>query len=138
MDEIPLLGRAPGALFCASFSDVGPDPDAALDSVGADLLLSLIETPEIHLRVPESEAWLEDHPERARRAPIPDWGVVHDDDLVKIVDEVTADVRAGRRVVLHCGAGMGRTGVVATLVLVQLGVPLPEAAIHVRTHRGGA
>lgn len=138
MDEIPLEGRAPGALWCASFTDVGPDPDGALAAAEADMLVSLVETPEIHMRFPPFEQWLADHPDRARRHPIPDWGVVDDDDLLNTVDQLTGLVLTGHRLILHCGAGMGRTGVLSTLVLVTLGMSLDDAATHVRTHRAGA
>ena len=138
MDQIPLEGRAPGALWCASFTDVGADPDGALAAAGADMLVSLVETPEIHMRFPDFEHWLADHPDRARRHPIPDWGVVDDDELINTVDQLTGLVLTGHKLILHCGAGMGRTGVLATLVLVTLGMPYDEAVVHVRTHRAGA
>ncbi|MGE0795941.1 MAG: tyrosine-protein phosphatase [Acidimicrobiia bacterium] len=138
MDEIPLNDLAPGALWCASFSDVGPDPDAALAQAGADILVSLVETPEIHLRFPDFERWLDENPSRSRRHPIPDWGVVGDDELLNTADQLTGLVATGHKLILHCGAGMGRTGILSTLVLVNLGVPHAEAALHVRAHRGGA
>ena len=138
MDEIPLLDRAPGGLVVASFSDVGPDPDAALAKAGADVLVSLIEEHEMELRFPAFVHWLDDHPDRAAHWPIPDWGTIPDDELIEVVDDVVTRVRDGQRVVLHCGAGIGRTGVVSTLVLVELGMEQTEAAVHVRAHRGGA
>ena len=33
---------------------------------------------------------------------------------------------------------MGRTGILSILVLVTLGMPYEQAAVHVRRHRGGA
>ena len=141
MDEIPLQGLAPGGLWLASFTDVGRDPDAALAAAGADILVSLVEPHEIQLRAaefPDFERWLEEHPTRNRRHPIPDWGVVDDDELINTADQLTGLVLTGHHLILHCGAGMGRTGVLSTLMLVNLGMPYEEAAVHVRTHRGGA
>lgn len=65
-------------------------------------------------------------------------GVVDDDELLRTVEELTALVRSGQRLVLHCGAGIGRTGIVSTLILVSLGMDRVDAAAHVRTHRLGA
>jgi hypothetical protein len=75
---------------------------------------------------------------RSRRHPIPDWGVVGDDELLNTADQLTGLVATGHKLILHCGAGMGRTGILSTLVLVNLGVAYLEAATHVRAHRGGA
>jgi hypothetical protein len=138
MDEIPLNDLAPGALWCASFTDVGPDPDAALAKAGADILVSLIETPEIHMRFPDFERWLNENPVRSRRHPIPDWGVVGDDELLNTADQLTGLVVTGHKLILHCGAGMGRTGILSTLMLMNLGMEYQPAADHVRAHRGGA
>lgn len=138
MDQIPLDDLASGALWCASFTDVGPDPDAALAEADADILVSLVETPEIHLRFPAFERWLDENPARSRRHPIPDWGIVGDDELLNTADQLTGLVATGHKLILHCGAGMGRTGILSILVLVNLGVPYDEAVLHVRTHRGGA
>ena len=38
IDQIPLPDSVPGRLFATAIRDVGDDPDAALDSVGADRL----------------------------------------------------------------------------------------------------
>lgn len=138
MDEIPLEALAPGGLWCASFTDVGPDPDRALAEAQADLLVSLVQVEEMHKRYPDFEGWLDAHPDRSRRHPIPDWGVVDDDEMLNTVDQLTGLVMTGHTLILHCGAGMGRTGILSILVLVTLGMPYDQARVHVRTHRGGA
>lgn len=47
-------------------------------------------------------------------------------------------LRRGGRVVIHCRAGLGRTGAVAARLLVELGVPPSEAVSQVRKARPGA
>src|SRR5215207_4351503 len=41
IDRIPLPSHVPGRLFATGFTDVGPDPEAALASVDGDVLLCL-------------------------------------------------------------------------------------------------
>jgi protein-tyrosine phosphatase len=84
------------------------------------------------------EEWMAEHPDKVRRHPIPDWGTVDDDEMLNTVDQLTGLVLEGHKLILHCGAGMGRTGILSTLVLVSLGMPYEEAAVHVRAHRAGA
>ena len=49
-----------------------------------------------------------------------------------------AELTAGRHVVLHCYAGLGRTGTVAARLLVETGIAPPDAIRLVRAARPGA
>ena len=51
------------------------------------------------------------------------------------LDELVGRLLRGDRVVVHCGAGIGRAGTTAAAVLVLLGTPLDDALAHVRAHR---
>jgi protein tyrosine/serine phosphatase len=135
---VPLGDTVTGQLVLGSFTDVGPDPDGALAEGGCDILVSLIQDDEITMRFPAYGDWLRQATDRAIRLPIPDWGVTDDDKLVALIERLVALVRQGTSVLVHCGGGIGRAGVVATLVLVSLGWDLDEAAEHVRTNRPGA
>ncbi|MGE0387934.1 MAG: cyclin-dependent kinase inhibitor 3 family protein [Gammaproteobacteria bacterium] len=44
----------------------------------------------------------------------------------------------GERIVMHCLAGLGRTGTVAARLLVEFGTPPPDAVQRVRAARPGA
>ncbi len=44
----------------------------------------------------------------------------------------------GRRVVVHCGAGWGRAGVVAVLVMCAAGATVPDARRDLRVARPAA
>ena len=48
-----------------------------------------------------------------------------------------AHLGAGRRIVLHCLGGLGRTGTIAARLLVELGVPAEDAVSAVRAARAG-
>jgi protein-tyrosine phosphatase len=48
------------------------------------------------------------------------------------VNEIAAALRRGDSVLLHCAAGMGRTGSAAACVLKSLGLPTDEALRRVR------
>jgi protein-tyrosine phosphatase len=68
--------------------------------------------------------------------PIPD-GPMEDPDVVREVARTVAErVTAGRRVLVHCYAGLNRSGVVSARALMFMGVPVPEAIARVRAARG--
>lgn len=46
-------------------------------------------------------------------------------------------LRAGKKVLIHCRAGLGRTGMIVARLLVEFGVPSPEAIAPVRRARDG-
>jgi protein-tyrosine phosphatase len=128
-----------GSLYLTGFSVVGPDPAAALDDVGAATLVCLIEPDEIERRFPDFATWLvEPSPHAALHHPTPDQGVVDDDAVVTVAAHVLELLRDGHGVMLHCGAGMGRTGTVAALVLMATGVELDDALATIRAARPGA
>jgi predicted protein tyrosine phosphatase len=50
----------------------------------------------------------------------------------KRAEEVAASISAGERVFIHCGAGIGRTGMFAVAVLMKLGYSYDEAYAEIR------
>jgi protein-tyrosine phosphatase len=136
--RIPTPGAA-GHLHACGLSVVGPDPGAALDDVGAAILVCLLQPDEIERRFPAFATWLtEPAPFRAIHLPTTDQSVADDDLVVELVGEVAERLRAGDGIVMHCGAGMGRTGVIGALVVVALGQPVDDALALVRAARPGA
>jgi protein-tyrosine phosphatase len=60
--------------------------------------------------------------------PVPDYGIPEDGGKFLGSVRRTADfIRSGRIVLVHCGAGKGRTGMFAVCTLIRLGMP-PEVA----------
>jgi protein-tyrosine phosphatase len=65
--------------------------------------------------------------------PIPDFGVPTRDDLEQTVQQTIAHAQAGHHVVIHCSAGIGRTGLfTAYLAKRWLGLSGTEALQWVR------
>lgn len=151
IDTLPVLAGALGLSACPGCRDaaggVARDLDADLDAIrawGAGAVVTLIEPDEAaRLGVAglgegvraRGFAW---HP-----VPVPDmqppgaaferlWGTVEP----ALIDRL----RAGGRVLIHCRAGLGRTGTVAARLLLETGAaPSPEAAMAlVRAARPGA
>jgi protein-tyrosine phosphatase len=59
---------------------------------------------------------------------VPDHGIPEDERVfLKTVRRAADWLRTGERVLVHCGAGIGRTGMFAICSLVALGIS-PEAA----------
>ncbi|HMD46048.1 MAG TPA: dual specificity protein phosphatase family protein [Acidimicrobiales bacterium] len=138
MDDVPVADRVAGRLVLASFSEVGPDPDAALERAGCAFVVSLVTAHEMRLRFPDMETWVSGAGDRVLHLPIPDGSVVDDDTLAAAVARVAMALGDGESVLVHCGAGMGRAGVIAVLTMVSLGWPLDEAVTIVRRSRAGA
>ena len=126
----------PGALWLAGKHFVGPDPERALVVVGATAIVCLNEAEEFADRYPAYADWLvANRPDRAVWAPVPDLHAPELDEAVELVDQLCSRLRAGHRLILHCGAGIGRAGTMAAAVLIDLGSTLEEATARVAAHR---
>lgn len=56
----------------------------------------------------------------------------------KIKQELVDMINAGDGIVVHCRGGLGRTGVVVSLLLIEMGIPSESAILMVRKARPGA
>jgi protein-tyrosine phosphatase len=72
-------------------------------------------------------------PFRWLNVPMPNFGVPEDRAAFRRgVEEIADAVRRGDSVMMHCAAGMGRTGSTAACVLKALGLPTEEALQRIR------
>lgn len=72
-------------------------------------------------------------PFRWTHLPMQDFGLAAAvDDFRTTVDAVAATVQSGGIVLLHCAAGIGRTGTTAACLLKRLGAPTAVALQRVR------
>lgn len=63
---------------------------------------------------------------------VPDHGVPEDrEGFVRLATQVADRLKRGERVLVHCAAGIGRTGTFATCVLLALGLDVDEATRRV-------
>jgi protein-tyrosine phosphatase len=59
---------------------------------------------------------------------IPDYGVPQDREAFwRLAETLAGRLRSGEKILIHCGAGIGRTGTLAVCILMALGVTRPEA-----------
>jgi protein-tyrosine phosphatase len=60
-------------------------------------------------------------------SPIPDMCAPPLDQLQMIVQWIDQEIGAGRKVLVHCYAGIGRTGIVLAAYLMHTGMPMHDA-----------
>ena len=136
--RIPVPGVT-GHLHAAAFAVTGPDPAAALADVGAEVMVCLLTDREIAMRYPDYPAWLANPaPHQAIHVPMDDQGVTDDDTTRDLVAAINQHLNRGDGVIVHCGAGYGRAGIVCISVLTSRGIPLDEAIAAVRAARPAA
>jgi protein-tyrosine phosphatase len=74
-----------------------------------------------------------------RTLPISDMGIPASLEALRdLLRGIQADLAQGRNVVIHCRAGLGRSGLAAACLLVAQGMESETAIAHVRAHRPGA
>ncbi len=104
-----------------------------------DLLVSLIGAEEMALlQIPNLLTEVVRQGMESVWFPIPDFGyppVMAD--FANLVQGILAAVATGQTVVIHCRAGLGRSGLVVVACLVKLGYLPPEALAIVRLARPG-
>jgi hypothetical protein len=147
----PAQGRI-GITFCpgkhddaASTGAWARDLSADLDVIvawGARLVLTLVEPAELHaLKVPHLGLEIRNRGLDWRHLPIPDYSVptqAFEQQWTTHGQDIRALLRSGADVLVHCKGGLGRAGMIAARLLVELGME-PEQAIHeVRRARQGA
>lgn len=100
-------------------------------------LVTLLPEDEVQeLNLQELSDALETHGIEQLRLPIRDGSVpspYQTDDLLELLRSVLKRLNDGRHVVLHCRAGQGRSGTVAALIGVALGLRPEEAIERVRS-----
>jgi protein-tyrosine phosphatase len=135
IDRIP-LPRTAGALWLCGRKDVGPDPEAALAWAGAATIVCLNHIDELAMRYPDYVAWLRRNiGGRAIWYPIANFHAPSARSVLPIVGMITDRLEQGEGVVMHCAAGQGRAGTIATCVLMALGDSATEAVRTVASNR---
>lgn len=138
MHAIPVAG-VEGTLILCGLDAIGPDPAGFMAGVEAGVAVCLQTDDELLRRYPDYPSWLADPaPAEAIRLPTLDHLVAADDDVVQLVSDVHGRLDRGQRVVVHCGAGWGRAGVIAVLVMCAAGATVPDAVRDLRAARPAA
>lgn len=103
--------------------------------VGATTVVCLNHEAELE-RYPGYVAWLRQQPpDRLVWWPIPDLGAPGLDEALQLLEALTARLGTGERLLMHCGAGVGRAGTVAAGLVMLSGSSLEDAIALVRAHR---
>jgi hypothetical protein len=135
---VRLPDGVPGRLWLSSMPgrwETWRDFEAEATRVELALTLCLTEPDEIGTGSPVYRAALDDGrmPGRWLSVPVRNFGVPDDLPTFRTgVDAAVQALQAGESVLLHCAAGMGRTGTTAACVLKRLGLPADEALQRVR------
>lgn len=148
-DVLPLPGRL-GMTFAPGKCNVGMHADwqrnlkqdltRLSQYYQVDRLITLLEGPELkQLRIPELFEQIQQQGMQTYWFPIPDFGTPASmTGLIQLVEEILADLAAYQTVVIHCRAGLGRSGLVAASCLVAIGYTPSEAFKQVRKARLGS
>jgi protein-tyrosine phosphatase len=114
------------------------DEVSGLIHQGVDTLVSLLEAAEardLDLHGEATACAL--HGLRFVHFPIPDRGVPRSRPGFEVLlDELGQDLGSGKAIIIHCRAGIGRTGIVAACLLTRLGVAADEVFTVLSKARG--
>jgi protein-tyrosine phosphatase len=96
-------------------------------------IVSLAPLDEIQVKSPSYADAITSGTMRVDLLPVEDYGVPDDRDaFLADARSVAVDLKAGKNVLVHCGAGIGRTGTFACCVLLQFGIALDKALQDVK------
>ncbi len=142
-ERLPSAGRlclthTPGAAQGSRDDDLDD-----LARLGIDRIICLQQPGELALLRPpeclaEREQAVTDRGIAFVHEPIEDFGAPDHDQAERLVALLTARLEAGERIAMHCWAGLGRAGTIASCLLVARGIDPHQAVRAVRRARSGA
>ena len=100
-----------------------------------DIVISLTSLEEIRNKSPEYANAIDDNSLGFERMefPIIDFGIPQDSiAFLDLAKNLAGRLKSGEKLLIHCGAGIGRTGTLAASVLISLGKNLNESLDAVR------
>lgn len=111
---------------------------AGIAALGIRQVVSLLEEPEAYEVGLDKESELcERHGMLFVANPIPDRGLPRSvNDFASFTRRLYHEIAGGENAVVHCRAGIGRTGLVAAGVLLHAGFDPEEAFAHISKSRG--
>jgi len=128
----------PGRLFCHSMPGRMEPVARSVDELQALDVKRVVSLVEEWKTAPHAAAVQSGGPWLYISLPIPDYGIPIDvTPFLGLVRETAADLQHGKSVLVHCGAGIGRTGTFAVAVKMACGLPLQEATQRVTSARSG-
>ncbi len=135
VDRIP-VSCVTGQLWLAGKHAIGPDPERALRHLEATTIVCLNQRHELLDRYPAYVDWLAAQPpERVVWFPIPDLDAPPFEVVRPLLVDLGDRLRRGERLIVHCAAGIGRSGTIAVCLLMTLGFDRVDALRVVATHR---
>ena len=113
------------------------DEFSGLKRLGIDRIVSLLEDFEqIEIGLGSEEELCRKNGMEYTSFPIPDRGLPNTDAAKKLATKLHNEICAGKHVVIHCRAGIGRTGIIAGSILVESGITADDALSLISKVRG--
>jgi len=137
--SLELPGSIPGKIYLHSMPGYYEQYEPAVLEIsekGIQKVISFTSMDEIRAKSPEYAKAIEagSLPFDWISFPIRDFYVPEDRDAyLRLVKETARNIAGGESVLVHCAAGIGRTGMFAASVLLALGLDKSDAVAHVRS-----
>lgn len=133
------VAEVPGTLILCGLDAIGPDPAGFVASVEADVVVCLQTDIELTRRYPDYLDWLATPgPTSVVRLPTEDHLVTDDEAVHDLTLDIHGRLERRNRIAVHCGAGWGRAGVIAVLVMCAAGAEVDAALRDLRRARPAA